>query len=135
MIPLPWGRIALIAAIALAGAAAGWTVQDWRLGAKLGPLQAEVSRLQARATILESANAQCAQSVKTQNEAVNGLLEAGEKREQRAKEAARRATIESAGLATDIAGLRAAPRPPDPACAVQAAAAAKLIADEIRGRK
>lgn len=135
MNPLLLARIAVIAAIALTGAAAGWTLNGWRLNAKIGPLQAEVSRLQARSTILEAANAQCEKSVLAQNEAVNGLLEAGKQREAKAAKAADDARRQAAWLATDIAGLRAQARPVDASCVVQTAAAAKIIADEITSRR
>ena len=132
---LPWGRIALVAAILAAGAAGGWTLNGWRLGSQIGPLKAEISRLQARTAILENANAQCASSVKTQNEAVKGILEGGKQREARAKKDAADARRQVAGLATDIATLRAQKAPADAACVAQSEAAAKVIADEIRGRK
>ena len=134
MSPLMYVRIAVIAAIALAGFGAGWTLNGWRLNAKIGPLQAEVSRLQARSTILESANAQCEKSILTQNEAVKGILAEGKKREERAAKDAAEARRQAAWLATDIAGLRATARPVDSSCAAQTAAAAKVIADEIRSR-
>ena len=44
---LPWGRIALIAGIFLVGFGAGWKVDNTIMQAKIGPLQAEISRLQA----------------------------------------------------------------------------------------
>lgn len=132
---LPWSKIAAIAAIALVGFGAGWQIENWRMSAKIGPLKAEVSRLQSRATVLEASNAQCAQSVKTQNQAIKLLESQAEKRQQRAAEAIRIARAESAKLDSTIATLRAARAPLEPSCETQAVAAARIIADEIRGRK
>ena len=132
---LPWSRIALVAGILAVGFGGGWTLNGWRLGAKIGPLEAEISRLQARSTILESANAQCEKSVKAANEATDRLLAEGERRSKRAAEALRTAQAESAALGTSISILRALARPTDDSCPVQAEAARKLIADEVRGRK
>ena len=84
---------------------------------------------------MEGENARCASSVKTQNEAVDRLLKAGEDRARKAAEALRTAQAESAALGTRIETLRATKAPESPECAIQAEAARKLIADEVRGRK
>lgn len=133
MIPLPYGKIALIAAIFAAGAAGGWAVQGWRMGDAAGELKAEVSRLQARVAILEPANEQCAKSVAAANKAAKGLIAAGLAREQKAQEAVKAARSEAAGLATSIAILRAMPKPavaPDALCE----AGRKLLSDEVASR-
>lgn len=135
MNPLLLARIGMVAGIALAGGYAGWTLNGWRLGDQIGPLQAEVSRLQARSSLLEGENARCAESAKAQNEAVNRLLAEGQARSEKAKEAAKKAAIESASLATTIAAIRATTRPTDDSCAAQSGAAAKVISDEIRTRR
>lgn len=132
---LPWGRIALIAMIFLAGFGSGWQLNGWRLGAQIGPLTAEVSRLRARSSILESANAQCEKSVKAANEAVERILKAGQDRARKSAEALRAAQGEAAALGTSIAALRTQAAPIDLSCPIQAEAARKLIVDEIRGRK
>ena len=68
-------------AIDLFAGLGGWTLQSWRLGSQIGPLKAEIIRLQARSSILEAANEQCAESVKTQNAAIKLLEGAAEKRQ------------------------------------------------------
>lgn len=126
-------RIWLAGGIFLAGAAGGWVVQGWRMGAELGPLKAEVSRLQSRSTILESANVQCSKSVEAANEATGRLLAQAKAREQRAQEAVKAARTEAAGLATSIAALRALPKPtgaPDELCTQ----ARGILADEVGSR-
>jgi hypothetical protein len=135
MNPLLLARLGIVAGIALAGGFAGWTLNGWRLGAQIGPLQAEVSRLQASSSLLEGENARCAESAKSQNEAVERLLAKGQDRAKKAEDAAKKASIESASLATTIATIRATTRPADDSCPVQSNAAAKVISDEIRTRR
>ena len=131
----PIGRLLMAGIAGLAiGFGAGFQLNGWRMGSQIGPLKAKVSRLQARSIILESANAQCEKSVLAQNEAVNRLLAAGKEREKLAAKAIVVARAQSATLQASITATRAIERPTSPECAVQAAAAAKLIADEIKGR-
>lgn len=128
-------RIAIVLAIAGAGFAAGWQLQSWRLGAQIGPLKAEVSRLQARSTILESANAQCAQSVKNQNQVVERLVAAQRKREQRAKiELALAADLRTA-VEAEIAALRKRPAPSEnDTCQATLEASRQILAEEVARR-
>lgn len=132
----PIGKLLMVG---LAGAAigfsCGWTANGIRWQAKLGPLQAEVSRLQARSSLLEGENERCAASVETQNAALKLLESEAAKRQKRAAEALRIAASESAALGTALTSLRALQAPLDASCSAQAVAAAGLIADEIRGRK
>ena len=132
---LLWAALGILAFGLATGGYAGWQLENWRMSAKIGPLTAEVSRLQARSTILEGSNAQCAESVKTQENALRVLEGAAASRARRAAEALRSAQVDAATLGTALTSLRALQAPLDGSCPAQAMAAARVIQDEIRGRK
>ena len=124
-------RILLVAALLGAGFYAGYRWSDSRLG----PLQAEISRLQARDVIMETANAQCTQNVAEANRQTDELIAGQKAREKRSAVDLAAARTAADGFRGAIDQLRLVKPPADTGCEVQAGAARALIADEIRGRK
>lgn len=64
MIPIPGlspivARLVLVAAIAAAGAALGWTLNGWRLGEEVAQLQTAVTALKAQGDVLAGAVRAC----------------------------------------------------------------------------
>ena len=129
MTPLIYLRIGLFMAIFATGFYAG---NRWE-AAKIGPLQAEISRLQARESILENSNAQCASNVEAANNGTKQLLAEGQANATRSAAALKAAQVESAKVATSIATIRALAPPADD-CNGQGDASRLLFQNEMKSR-
>ena len=128
MTPIMYARIGLILALLGSGFYGGYRWEAFRVA----PLQAEISRLQAREVILENSNAQCAQDVTEANQATDRILAAGKAATERSQAALKAAQVETARIATDITVLRATSAPKDASCQVQSDAARGVLLDEVR---
>jgi hypothetical protein len=109
------GNLAIAAAViaVVAGAAgftSGWTVNGWRLGAR-------IERLQGENTVYAGANARCGVNVAEVKAAVAGIVKAGEERAEQARKGIQKAEAAALGHINRAAGIiQRPPVPPEKQC-------------------
>jgi hypothetical protein len=104
---------AVIAAVAgVAGFTSGWTVNGWRLGAR-------IERLQGENTVYAGANARCGVNVAEVKAAVAGIVKAADERAEQAKKGIQKAEAAALGHINRAAGIiQRPPVPPEKQCDV-----------------
>jgi len=102
---------AVIAAVAgAAGFTTGWTVNGWRLGAK-------IERLAGEASALRAANARCGVNVAEVREAVAGIVKAADERAEQARKGIQKAEAAAVVHINRAAGIiQRPPVPPEKQC-------------------
>ena len=106
----PIGLAIVAAAIAAAGFGTGWSVNGWRLGAR-------IERLEGTTSALQAANQRCGVNVAEVKAAVAGLVDAAEKRADEGRKAIARAEVSAVKHINRAAGIIARPPvPPEKQC-------------------
>jgi len=102
---------AVIAAVAgAAGFTTGWTVNGWRLGAR-------IERLQGENTVYAGANARCGVNVAEVKAAVAGIVKAADERAEQARKGIQKAEAAAVVHINRAAGIiQRPPVPPEKQC-------------------
>lgn len=114
------------------GGAAGWTLNGWRLSARVAELQGVANTQHQSIASLEGANVRCTTSVGDVKGAVKALVDAAEGRAQKAQAAMARA---EKATAAHLAAARAALARPLPKAGAECDTLAQEAADYARRRK
>lgn len=118
-------QLAIAAALIVAGALGGWTVNGWRLAGEIARLNGIVETQKQSIATMEGANQRCTAGVAEVKDAVKGYVDAGAKAQQAAAAAIQKAAASAQGhLAAAKDALNRAMPPPGQECATAAEEAA-----------
>lgn len=106
-----WIALAIAAASGAAGAAGGWSVNGWRLGAKVENLQGVIDTQKQSLETMEGANKRCTAGVADVKGAVKALVDEGNARTEAAAKAMQRAADAAKGHLADAKAALNRPMP------------------------